>query len=223
MLAIIPARKGSKRVIGKNTKILNGKPLISWTIEAALECTNVDDICISTDDTQVVSIANNYNIKTNNLRPSGLSGDYVHRNEVIAYELKNFPITNDFIYLQPTSPLRTANHISSAIDIYNKSDSLSLVSLCKQEPNPHFTFKITDDGFLEPIVKFDLSRSQDLPTYYTLNGAIYISNVEHFHSSVFEDPLVCNVTIPYIMDAKYSIDIDALHDFALAESLMKSL
>ena len=215
ILAIIPARKGSKGIPSKNTKLIFNKPLISWTIESAQKSKYINKIIVSTDCQKVKAIAESYNINVPKLRPYSLSTDTASSDDVIKHELnerKNFDIV---CMLQPTSPLRDFKDIDSAFEEFLKLDANALVSVCKDQHSPYWSFEINGLYLktLFPDKKIN-KRRQELTETYKLNGAIYIARIDFYkkNSSFLSDK-----TIPYIMPFIKSIDIDTHEDFDIAE------
>ena len=215
ILAIIPARKGSKGILSKNTKLINNKPLISWTIEAAKRSKYIDKIKISSDCLKVKEIANSYDINIENLRPDHLSTDSSSSDEVILHELKDSKNFDIVCMLQPTSPLRDFEDIDLAFENFFKFKAKALVSVYHNKHSPFWSFKLKN-AFLESLFpELDINkRRQDLPETYMLNGAIYISKVNHFKKN---QSFLTNQTIAYIMSEDKSIDIDNIDDFLRAE------
>jgi N-acylneuraminate cytidylyltransferase len=216
-LVIIPARKGSKGLLGKNVKILNGKPLIAYTIEAAKQIAHADDICISSDDSQVISIAKNYGVNPPFIRPDELSTDFSSTNEVIIHAVNFYKQQNkiyDFvIFLQPTSPLRTGIHIKEALSLITPTTEM-LLSVHKSAANPYYTlFEENEEGTLIQSKPNVFLRRQDAPTIFQANGAIYIINLKLMELNGISGLKKTK----YVMDYRYSIDIDTLDDFLLAE------
>jgi CMP-N,N'-diacetyllegionaminic acid synthase len=218
VLAIIPARAGSKGLPNKNIKLLNNKPLISWTIEAALNSKLIDKIIVSTDDIRIMDITSSYGIQKTNLRPESLSKGNSLSDDVIKYEMRKFPEHNVIIMLQPTSPLRSSIHIDDALSSFFKKRAKSLVSVFELKKSPFWAFTV-EKGYLKSL--FDIKTiprtRQKLKTTYMLNGAIYISL-----SSFFEEQgsFITNETMYYEMKENESIDIDDLDDFKLAENIL---
>lgn len=218
VLAIIPARAGSKGIPNKNIKLLNNKPLISWTIEAALNSKLIDKIIVSTDDIRIMEIASSYGIQKTNLRPESLSKDDSLSDDVIKYEMRKFPEHNVIIMLQPTSPLRSSIHIDDALNSFFKKKAKSMVSVFKLKKSPFWAFT-NEKGYLKSL--FDIKTiprtRQKLKITYMLNGAIYISL-----SSFFEEQgsFITNETMYYEMKENESIDIDDLDDFKLTENIL---
>tara|TARA_A100001015_G_scaffold260697_1_gene305632 strand:- start:1279 stop:1977 length:699 start_codon:yes stop_codon:yes gene_type:complete len=214
-LAIIPARKGSKGVPSKNTKLIFNKPLISWTIEAAQKSKYINKIVVSTDCHKVKAIAESYNINVPKLRPDNLSTDTASSDDVIKHELndrKNFDIV---CMLQPTSPLRDFNDIDSAFEEFFNLDANALVSVCKDQHSPYWSFEINGLYLktLFPGKKIN-KRRQELAETYKLNGAIYIARIDFYRKN---SSFLSNKTVPYIMPFSKSIDIDTHEDFDIAE------
>ena len=220
ILTIIPARGGSKRVKDKNIRSLAGKPLIQWTIDAALNSTFAKDHCyISTDCQKIKSIGQKCGARVPFLRPGYLATDDAPTFDAVKHMIDNLDESYDYILLlQPTSPLRTSKDIDHAIEILLKSNCRSIVSVT--EADPHLSWQVTFDEN-ERLEAFPNSnkRSQDLDKKYILNGAIYFSEIDYFlkHKSFLE-----NETMVYIMDRNRSIDIDIDIEFKLAELIIEN-
>lgn len=223
-LAIIPARSGSKGLKNKNIKLLDGKPLIAYTIEAALKSEIFTDIIVSTDSKEYKDIAESYGAWVPFLRPKELSEDKTSTNDVIENVLmtleKMGKIYNNFMILQPTSPLRDEVDIKAAFDLFINRHANSVVSMCECEHSPLLTTQLDDkkrlDGFLSD---FNCSRRQDFNKFYRLNGAIYLVNADYFIQ--YRD-FYNNNSYAYIMDLHRSVDIDDINDFNYAEFLIKN-
>lgn len=225
ILAIIPARAGSKRLPGKNSKTLCGKPLVQWTIEAAQQTPQISEIIVSTDSENIADIAKECGVPVPFLRPDSISGDKATAIDVVSHTveyLKNQGKSFDYIvWLQPTSPLRTKENIQQAIQLLKDKSAAGVISVCECDHSPMWSNTLQPDGnmqnFLSNFVKKN-PRSQALPTYYRLNGAIYIANVEDLlkqETFFLEDKL-----FSYIMKREDSVDIDHHLDFKLAEILL---
>ena len=224
ILAVIPARGGSKRLPCKNVLPLNGKPLIAWTIEAALQSQYVDEVVVSSDDDEIIAIAQRFGASVPFKRPDEFSGDQATTNAVIEHCLDYYAGLDDpfqlVMILQPTSPLRTATQIDEACDQLLAADAQGLISVCECEHSPLWANTLPDDLSMENFISTDVlgRRSQDLETHYRLNGAIYLFDIEQFRrsSGIFYAPDV----IAHPMDQHSSVDIDTVLDFKLAELLM---
>lgn len=224
-LAIIPARSGSKGLKDKNIKELNGKPMISYTIEAAKNSNIFDDIIVSTDSQKYANISLEYGASVPFLRPEYLSTDIATTNDVIEYIIeelkKNGKEYDYFMILQPTSPLRTLEDMLGAVKLLFEKDANSVVSVCEAEHSPLYMNTLDESLSMSGFISKDTkTRRQELPKYYRLNGAIYISKVDFFlrYKDFYREK-----SFAYIMDKKRSIDIDDEYDFFIAESLMKIL
>lgn len=225
LLAIIPARAGSKRLPGKNSKVLHKKPLIQWTIEAALQCELLTDVIVSTDSETIAQISSDCGLPVPFIRPAHCSGDKATAIDVVKHAvefMQSKGINYDYIvWLQPTSPLRTHEDISSAIMALFEKNAEAIISVCECDHSPLWSNTLDEnrsmDNFLTDFLKNN-PRSQALPDYFRLNGAIYIANTKRLieEGSFF---LADNV-FAHVMDKEASIDIDSHLDFKLADLLL---
>jgi len=223
ILAIIPARGGSKRLPGKNIKNLLGKPLIAWTIEQAKKSKYIDKLIVSTDDKKIAEISKKYGAEVIK-RPKILAADSAKTTDVIFHLLKVLRkekyIPEVIVCLQATSPLRTVSDTDNAIEIFLKNRCESVISVCESSPSPYWSFKM-GKKYLEPIFsrKYLKQRTQDLPRVYIPNGAIYISKPRVLlkYKSFYSKKI-----LPYIMPDVRSIDIDNEIDLKLAELILKN-
>jgi len=219
-LAVIPARGGSKRLPRKNVLNLSGKPLISWSIEAAKQSRYIDDIVVSSDDDEILDIARSFNV-TALKRPAKFSTDTATTFEVVEHLIKNFEKQyTHLILLQPTSPLRESEDIDKAIEFLAKKNADAVVSVCEMEHSPLWSNTLPKDKSMTTFLKQETlnKRSQDLEIYYRLNGAIYLAKVTKLleEKSFF---LKENI-YAFVMDQKKSIDIDTKLDFEIASCLL---
>lgn len=219
--AIIPARGGSKGLVGKNIKMLNGKPLIAYTIQEALKSQYIDRVIVSTDDFKIAEISKEYGAEVPFMRPESLAGDKVGSVEVLIHaidylkhvESKEYPYT---CLLQCTTPFKTAEDIDKTIEKCIESELFDAsVSLCEAEVNPLWTVKLEQ----EQIVDFieggnDIPTRQELPKAYRLNGGIYVVDTNVL---VTTKNLLPKNTTGYIMESIRSVDIDTEYDFKLCE------
>ncbi|MEZ8397109.1 acylneuraminate cytidylyltransferase family protein [Vibrio splendidus] len=220
VLALIPARGGSKRLPRKNVLPFSGKPLIGWTIDAANGSRYIDKIFVSTDDNEIMETALDMCVDVPELRPKELASDLATTDSVIDYTLKKYGKGFDVvILLQPTSPLRTSKQIDEALELLIKNDALSIVSVCACEHSPLWANTIEEDGSMNGFITEDnRKRAQELKQYYRLNGAIYIYKVEEWFSN--KGNIYNEKSYAYIMNSKCSIDIDELFDFKMAELVL---
>ena len=217
-LILIPARGGSKRIPGKNMKLFNGKPLIQWTIEAALNSGIKSNICVSTDCEDTKRLAVRIGADAPFTRPSELASDQAKSIDVAIHALSYYKDAESIILLQPTSPLRTAKDLKHFYDYIIKKSASSAVSICDCQHSPLWAFKLRDE-ILERAIPSNISfnvRSQDLPKYYILNGAMYYSKVSILKSS---RSFIQSDTIGFIMPAHTSVDIDTQIDWDVAEMI----
>lgn len=221
-LVIIPARGGSKGLPGKNVKPLNGKPLIYYTIDAAREVVDDSDICVSTDDEEIISTVERYGIKVPFVRPDILASDSAGTYEVLLHALKFYQDKGNryerIILLQPTSPFRTGHQIKEADKLWN-FDLDMVVSVKETKSNPYFLlFEENQYGFLENSKKGKFSRRQDCPKVWEYNGAIYIINIHSLQKMTLNE---FSKVLKYEMDDLSSVDIDDMMDFLLADTILK--
>ena len=221
VVGFIPARGGSKGVPGKNKKLFSGKPLISYTIEAAI-ASDLADIVVSSDDEEILDIARDYNIKAIK-RPEELSGDLAPTLPVLRHAISAIGGSFDAVMtLQPTSPLRTTAHINEAIAAFkNESDADSLVSVVQVPHN--FTpgsLMVKEEQWLKHYEPQDKPlRRQDKPVIWARNGAaVYITRIDSI-----SEYIVGGKILPYLMSKLESIDIDDMEDWVLAEALFTYL
>jgi len=219
ILYIIPARGGSKGIPHKNIKPLNGKPLIYYTIDVARQLTSDENICVSSDDEEIIQAVEDYGLKVSFKRPDHLATDTATTNDVLLHAL-NFYQSKGINYeviilLQPTSPLRTAQHVREAMDLYD--NKIDMVVSVKKSHAASVLCSENDNGYLEFCFNKSGSRRQDFSSYYEYNGAIYIINVERLKEKGLHG---LTSKKKYIMDDKSSIDIDNHIDWFLAEVIM---
>lgn len=225
VLALIPARGGSKGIPRKNIKILAGKPLIAWTIEEAKKSKYIDRLILSSEDQEIIQVAKEFGCEVPFIRPAQLAKDETPSIDVIINAVEWIEINQNqkfdiLILLQPTSPLRNSNQIDAAIDDFvSDPRNKCLVSVKEVAESPFWMKIIDDDNFLRNFIlpKNNYKRRQDLPNIYILNGAIYIMRTADFMNYKSFD---VDNTIPFIMDKKTSIDIDSEEDFVFAEMLL---
>lgn len=219
VLAIIPARGGSKGILKKNIRNFAGKPLIAWTILEA-NCSKYIDRCIvSTDDEDICKVAKSYGGYVPFLRPAELAEDDTASIDVVLHVLEKLPKYDYAVLLQPTSPLRTADDIDGAIACCIDNYSESCVSVMETEHSPYWMYTLSVDNKLEPIMEHIEAgyQRQKLPQIFRLNGAVYVNSCLALKR---EQRFVWEKTIAYVMPRERSIDIDALIDFELAELLI---
>ena len=219
-LAIIPARSGSKGLPNKNIKDLVGKPLMAYSIEAALATGVIDDVIVSTDSSLYAEIARRYGAEVPFLRPAELASDKSLATDYIIHALQTLNEmgrTYDFfVLLQPTSPLRTAEHILSGIKLAVDERLYGVVSFSKADHPIEYFYRLPIDLNLGGITITSANR-QDFMPYYRINGMLYISDCE-----VYLNTRTCYGanSKALIIENRYAIDIDTELDFEIAEFLM---
>jgi len=219
-LAIIPARGGSKRLPKKNILPLCGKPLISWTIDASVNSKYIDRTVVSTDCNKISNISKQSYAEVI-MRPDTLATDTASSFDAIMHVIDHINTKFDYIVLlQPTSPLRMSEHIDEAIETLIEKDADAVISVSPVEHSPLWSNTLPKDGNMQNFIRNEIKnkRSQDLPKYYRLNGAIYICDLKRLREekSFFIEKKIYS----YIMDSVSSVDIDNKIDFELAEILM---
>jgi CMP-N,N'-diacetyllegionaminic acid synthase len=229
-LAIIPARSGSKGLPHKNIKKIMGKTLIEITSESAEKAEKIDGIFFSSDSKEYINIYKNLNLKKDvtgdYIRPDILSSDTAsstdYINDCLKYlRMRDIQVIN-FVLLQVTSPLRQYSHINAAINLYNSQPNKSLVSVYESINHPYNSFFYNkQNNKFEPVVFKKATRRQDYPKSVSLNGAIYIKNVEEYIAQ--NGIIMTEKTILFTMDKLLSIDIDDEQDFYFAELIYKNM
>ena len=225
ILALIPARGGSKRVPGKNIKALGGMPLIGWSIKAAHESKVCTCVHVSTDDEDIAAVSRQYGAYVPGLRPAHLATDTAGSVDVAIHALDvyeaEFGEVDGLLLLQPTSPFRTSATIRRAIELYAEYNGLHpVVSVSAASCHPAWCFR-TKEGGMEPFLGWDMigQRSQDLEPAWMLNGAIYVIAPSRLRT---ERKFLTPDTQPLIMEsAQEAIDIDTPADWAAAEALLQ--
>ncbi|HAS6349080.1 TPA: acylneuraminate cytidylyltransferase family protein [Vibrio vulnificus] len=223
VLAVIPARGGSKRLPRKNTLLLADKPLIAWSIEAASMSRYIDQVLVSTDDEEIASISRRFGGEVPELRPAHLSSDTATTESVLLYILEAYGKGAEIlVLLQPTSPLRTSTHVDEALDFFVNNDAESVVSVTPCEHSPLWANTLPDDFSMGNFIRSDaLQRSQDLEQQYRLNGAIYIFDINKLKEN--GGIRYTSKSFAYVMDNTSSVDIDSKLDFELATLLISKI
>jgi CMP-N,N'-diacetyllegionaminic acid synthase len=212
MLAIIPAREGSKRVVGKNTRSLGGIPLIAHTIKAAIKSKKIDRVIVSTDSQSIADISMEYGAEVPFLRPKSIARDETVMLDVFKYMLERLKVENgeiidSFVALQPTSPFRNSSDIDSAIELFCNNNTDSVISFTKEAHPPEWNRIINDDNTFSNFITEEI---------YRFNGAVYV-----YKSKLIKNSLMYNDTsLAYVIPEERSLDIDTENDFMYAEFLI---
>ena len=223
VLGVIPARGSSKRFPNKNIRMLAGKPLIAWTIEAARKSKKLTDFLVSSDALLIMDIAKNYGAPVPFTRPPELATDTVRNIEVVAHALEfmesNKQVTYDIIILlQPTSPIRNPAHIDQAVDLLWRSDLDSAVSVKGPFKKRDPILKALRNGILEDYCP--VQDPADTEPFYMYNAALYAVKRDYF---IQHNKLISPRQIPILMDPIYSVDVDTEADFLMAETYLNYL
>ncbi len=213
VLALIPARGGSKGIKGKNIIDVCGKPLLGYSVDAAKKSQYVDGVVVSTDSEEIAETARRCGAEVPFLRPERLASDtaksidaVLHAVDTLREQGNGYDIV---VLLQPTQPLRTAEDIDGALEAFERQGRKGLVSVCEVEEHPILMRTIGENGTLERVLSCSSTvRRQDMPPFYKVNGCIYINGVEELseETSFNDNP------IPYVMPRERSIDIDSYAD-----------
>lgn len=221
-VALIPARGGSKGIPRKNLAKLNGRPLIAYTIEAARASSHIASVYVSSDDDEILSVAADMGCHALR-RPNEFATDEATANDVVRHFIDQILPSQEkawIVYLQPTSPLRTAGHIDAAIQAITGADETSLVSVRELDVSPFKSFVLDENGRLKSLFDEKLSNMsrQQLPVAYVPNGAIYIFSKDEF---LTRGGFPSNGGLPFVMSESESVDIDDLNDMDAATCLLE--
>jgi CMP-N,N'-diacetyllegionaminic acid synthase len=221
VLAIVPARGGSRGLPRKNLLQVGGFPLVARAILAARDCPHMSACVLTTDDPEIRAIGIAYGADIVD-RPADLAGDSTTSQAVVRHVFQSLssagPLPEYFVLLQPTSPLRTASHLTACIEAFFKSDAQSAISVTETKDSPFKSF-VENNGSLQPLFDVETLHAprQTLPRVYTQNGAIYLTSSAAFLrlNSFFIPPVM-----PFVMEPEASIDIDTALDLRIAECLI---
>lgn len=221
-IAIIPARSGSKGLKDKNIKELLGKPLLAYSIKAAIDSKMFDEIMVSTDSEVYAEVAKKWGAKVPFLRSEEMSSDSAGSWDTVREVLSRYKEQqkefDTVCLLQPTSPLRTGKDIINAYQIYDEKKANTVIGVCQTEHSPLWENTLPDDNSMENFIsKENNKRRQMLPTYYRINGAMYIVSVDE----IIQNNDIYKNSFAYIMSTEKSIDIDTELDFLIAEKIME--
>jgi len=220
IIAIIPARGGSKGISRKNIKPLAGKPLIGWTIDAAKQASCIDHIIVSTEDQEIASVARELGADVPFMRPAELAADDTPGIAPVLHAISQLPDYEWVLLLQPTSPLRSAEDIDGVWQFCQERGAPSAVSVCEVGKHPYWMYRCNAAQLLEPFIKGrpDVTRRQDLPPAYALNGALYLAKTDWL---LEQQNFIGPETLGYIMPPERSVDLDAPQDWRWIEFLIE--
>ena len=218
VLAIIPARGGSKGVPRKNIWPLAGKPLIAWTIKTAQKSRYIDRLILSSEDAEIITVAKDWGCEVPFVRPADLARDETPGIDPVLHALDAIPGYDYVVLLQPTSPLRKTADIDGCLARCTEQNAPACVSVTPPVQHPYWTYSIADQGRLVPLFANIPDRRQDLPAVYTLNGAVYVARTRDLRLT--RDFLIPGV-VAFVMPDSRALDIDTPADLTLAECLLK--
>lgn len=220
VLAIIPARGDSKGIPRKNIKVLKGKPLIGWTINAAKKSSCIDHIIVSTEDDEIASVAHELGADVPFMRPADLAANDTPGIAPVLHAISQLPVYEWVLLLQPTSPLRSAEDIDGIWQFCQERGAPSAVSVCEVGKHPYWMYRYNTDQSLDPFIKGrpEVARRQDLPPAYVLNGALYLAKADWL---LEQKGFVGPETLGYIMPAERSVDVDTMQDWRWVEFLIE--
>lgn len=221
MIALIPARGGSKGLPGKNIRLLNGKPLIAYAIEAALKSKHIDRVIISTDDKEIARIAVDHGAELPFMRPAELASDTAMAVDNYIYtidrlEKESGKTIEAFVVLQPTSPLRIAEDIDAAVELFYEKAADSVISYTPEAHPVSWHKYLDEEGRFVDIFDSNIKNRQDNRISYYPNGAVYVFRT----SMIRERKYYTDNSFAYIMPRSRSVDIDFIDDFEYAEFLL---
>ncbi len=217
--ALIPARGGTKGIPRKNIKLIAGKPLIVWTIEAALRSSLLSDVVVSTDDLEIADVARRAGAKVPFMRPAELAQDQTPGLVPVLHALDQLPQYDSVLLLQPTSPLRTTDDIDGCLNFVTQKKAPSVVSITEAYTHPYWTYRLNSDQTMARFANVNpVLRRQDLPAVFSLNGAMYFAEANWLRDS---GSLVGAETLAYLMSQEHSVDLDTPLDWKFAELLLK--
>ena len=219
LLAVIPARGGSKGIPRKNIKELFGKPLIAWTIEVAKTVSEIDRLIVSTEDKEIADVARAFGADVPFLRPTELANDESPGIDPVLHALEMFPEYDEVLLLQPTSPLRSTEDIVGIIQMSKLQKASSIVSVTMLEKSINWMYSFEKNNRLKPLMEETLvTIRQNLPPTYALNGALYWAKSSWL---LQHKAFINNETLGYVMPKERSVDLDYSLDWDWAEFLIQ--
>ncbi|KJS15917.1 MAG: acylneuraminate cytidylyltransferase [Peptococcaceae bacterium BRH_c4b] len=223
VLAIIPARGGSKGVRRKNIREVAGKPLIAWTIEEAQKTKYIDRLILSSEDSEIIDIAKKLWCEAPFTRPVELAMDDTPGINPVLHAVYELPEHYDYVVLlQPTSPLRKVEDINGCLEKCILQKAPACVSVVESPQSPYWMYTLDACNRISAFVnlKQPINRRQDLPVVYALNGAVYVAETEWLKRS---NTFISSDTVAYVMPQDRSHDVDTELDLQIVDFLLKSL
>ncbi len=220
ILAIIPARGGSKGIPRKNIRMLAGKPLIAWTIEEAKKSKYIDRFILSSEDEEIIKVAKEWGCDVPFIRPEELAMDDTPGIEPVLHAINALKEQYDYVVLiQPTSPLRKFEDIDGCIEKCIELNVPACVSVVEAENHPYWMYRLDKLGRMKSILEKNdkIARRQELPVFYVLNGAVYVANINWLKK---EKSFITSQTMAFIMPKDRSLDIDSTFEMDICEYLL---
>lgn len=220
LLALIPARGGSKGIPRKNIKLLSGKPLIAWTIDAAKQATCIDRIVVTTEDEEIAAVARQFGAEVPFKRPTELAADDTPGIAPVLHALEQLPEFDWVLLLQPTSPLRSVVDIEGIVNLCLERAAPAAVSVCEVDKHPDWMYQRDEADRLQPLIpnRPDITRRQDLAPVYALNGALYLARTDWLQQ---RKNFIGPETLGYRMPRERSADLDTPQDWLWIEHLIE--
>lgn len=221
VLAIIPARGGSKGVLRKNIRKVAGKPLIAWTIFEAKQSRYLDRCILSSEDEEIIKVAQQLECDSPFRRPFELALDDTPSMQLVLHALTQLPIYDYVVLLQPTSPLRTSIDIDACIEKCFRQNSNTCVSVTESSQSPYWMYTIGNTGEMRSLFPSsqEMHQRQELPKVYVLNGAVYVAKCDWLLQN---QSFITPETLAYVMPSERSLDIDTEIDLAVVEIMLKN-
>jgi len=220
VLGVVTGRGGSKGVPRKNVAPLGGKPLIAWTVEAAVASRTLDRVIVSSDDREIIDAAVAAGAEAPFVRPAELARDDTPGAAPVVHVLDAIGERYDYVVLlQPTSPFRTSEDIDAAVELCAGSGAPSVVSVAPANSSPHWMYSVDHDGTMTPVIPAEkvVGRRQELPSVFELNGAVYVARVDWLRE---HGSFIGPETLAYVMPEERSLDIDTPLDLVVARALL---
>lgn len=221
VLAIIPARGGSKRLPRKNLKVLANKPLIAWTIEAALHSLYIDRVVLSSDDDEIMETAHQWGCEVPFRRPNSLATDEATSADVIHHAINQIQGFDYVVLLQPTSPLRSTEDIDQTLDLCVRMGAPSAVTVTPTQKRPKLLYYPAQNHKMIPCLPEStlIAENQNPRDAFLLNGAVYVIQNQWFQKS---GRFIDKDTVFHVMPESRSVDIDSISDFLYADFLLQN-
>ena len=221
VLAVIPARGGSKALPRKNLRMAGGKPLLAWTVEEAKKSKFIDRLILSSEDEEIIGVAGSLGCEVPFVRPAELAKDEVSALETVLHAIKELPGYDYAVLLQPPIPLRTVEDIDGCLEQCLRHDANACVSVVVPDKSPYWMFTLDHNRRLVPLIKTAETglQRQDLPEVYLLNGAVYVAKTDWL---IEHKTFITRETLAYPMPKERSLDIDTEEDLNYFEFLLKA-